>query len=168
MQPSRAMSKNGLFIALGTTANLSLSAAPAGAASTAEASAARITRFMAFLLRSAAAGSGRSENESSAKLIDQHGDDDDYADEDLLPIGVGADQHEAVANHFDQRRPDNRACRADHRGRDYPQLVPGREIGGSRTQPAGDQHAAEAAGKAAQHIDGDHDMRNAHAGQGRR
>src|SRR6516162_4575994 len=139
MQPSRAMSKNGLFIALGTTANLSLSAAPAGAASTAEASAARITRFMAFLLRSAAAGSGRSENASSAKLIDQHGDDDDYADEDLLPIGVGADQHEAVANHFDQRRPDNRACRAahaageigaaDHRGRDYPQLVPGREIG---------------------------------------
>jgi len=55
MQPSRAMSKNGLFIAFGTTANLSFSAAPTGAASTVAASTARITRFMAFPLCSAAA-----------------------------------------------------------------------------------------------------------------
>ena len=52
----RAKSKNGLFIAFGTTANLSLSAAPAGSANTVMASTARITRFMAFLLRSAPAG----------------------------------------------------------------------------------------------------------------
>jgi hypothetical protein len=48
MQPSRAMSKKGLFIAFGTTANLSCWANPVGAASTTAASAARMTRFMGF------------------------------------------------------------------------------------------------------------------------
>ena len=106
------MSKNGLFIALGTTANLNFSAAPAGAASTIVASAARITRFMAFLLCSAAADWRRSDDAPGAKLIDQHGDDDDYADEDLLPIGVGADQHKAVADHLDECGADDGTRRA--------------------------------------------------------
>src|ERR1700740_2879441 len=134
MHPSRAKSKNGLFIAFGTPANLSFSAAPAGAASTIMASAARITCFMAFLLCSAAPQPGRSEDASSAKLIDQDGDDDDYADEHLFPIAVGTDQHKAVADHLDQCGADDRTCcttyasgqigAADHRGCDDPQLVP--------------------------------------------
>src|SRR5580704_5060449 len=172
------MSKNGLFIALGTTANLSFSPAPAGAASTIVASAARITRFMAFLLCSAADDWRQSEDGPGAKLIDQHGDDDDYADEDLLPIGVGADQHKAVADHLDECGADDSTRRAagaageisaaDHRGSDHPQLVPCREIGGSSAQPACNQHAAESGGKAAQYIDRNDDARNAHTGQGRR
>ena len=49
MQPSRARSKNGLFIALGTSAKVRSSACASGDARNAAAAEAKISLFMVFL-----------------------------------------------------------------------------------------------------------------------
>lgn len=104
-------------------------------------------------------------------MIDQNSKNDDDADEDLFPVGIGADQHESVTDHLNQCGTDDGASgaahaagkvsSANHRCGNDPQLVPRREIGGRSAKPARDQNPAEACGNAAQSIDGDEDTERA-------
>src|SRR3954464_10495824 len=145
-QPSRATSKNGLFIAFGTMAKRYLVSACAGASMIASDATAYSSFFMDFpphVYPDDCLCRGRIDNnchpgqytsqQSRADAIDQHGGDDDHADQGLLPVGIDLRQHQAVSDNLEQHAADDGAERPadaageigapDHGGRDHVQLV---------------------------------------------
>src|SRR6185295_15252282 len=103
MQPSRARSKNGLFIAFGTSAKRSLSCASAGCVSTknaARAAAAVSKRFILFLPL------GRltltSTDLAAPKAFKQDREDNENTNEGSLPIGINSGKKKAVADDFNK------------------------------------------------------------------
>ena len=94
-----------------------------------------------------------------------------------LPEGVDAEQAEAVADHLDQRRADQRAeggadaagevgAADDGRG-DHLQFHAGADIGGDRAEPAGLDDAGNAGRQRRDHVDRDLDRPHRDAGQRR-
>src|SRR5882672_833945 len=191
-QPSRATSKNGLFIALGTTAKRYFCWANAGLAMITTATVARIIFFIGFLhafmpilkivwfgrrIDRAVVAPSRSvfSNHARAYPVDQHSQDDDHADQGLLPVGIDLRQHEAVADDLEQDAADDGAERtadaarqigaADDGGCDHVELIGRRHVRGRRTQPARDDDALESRGQRADHIDLDLDPDYRNAGQ---
>src|SRR5690349_13894055 len=124
MQPSRATSKKGLFIALGTMTKRYVVWASAGHDINARAAAARRIRFIGFLhfsmpipdiFRSGSGIDGAflvslrpvSSNHPRAYPVDQNGQDDDHAHQRLLPVGIDLREHEPVADHLEQHTADD-------------------------------------------------------------
>src|SRR5215470_10930086 len=120
MQPSRARSKNGLFIAFGTSAKTkgccaslrrgnATKPAPTTPAATTPASNNRRFIVSSYLLRIVASKpSGRPplRRPPSAELLQQHRENDEHADERALPIRIDSRQQQGVADHLDERRAD--------------------------------------------------------------
>src|SRR5882757_10479386 len=191
-QPSRATSKNGLFIALGTTAKRYFCWANAGLAMMTTATVARSNFFIGVSstlsclslnivwsgrrIDRAVVAPSRSvfSNHARAYPVDQHGQDDDHADQGLLPVGIDLRQHEAVADDLEQHAADDGAERttdaacqisaADHGGRDHVELIGRGHVRGRRTEPARDDDSLQARGQRADHVDLDLDPHHRDAG----
>src|SRR3954453_4632954 len=137
-QPSRATSKNGLFIAFGTTAKRYLVWASAGLAAIATAMAANRTfligpppRFSCLSCRSSGPEADRRRRcwrlpasifqvvplkrsfsgHARAHAVDQHRQDDDHPHQGLLPVRIDLRAHEPVADGLEQEAADAGAAR---------------------------------------------------------
>src|SRR5215831_12914702 len=112
LQPSRAWSKNGLLVFLGTRANTYFlvwaSAAPAMPRTAAAAIVApRSFPIMAFPPSQVSTDeSMRSVGAASADPFEQDRENNEGTDEGALPIGIDAGHQQAVADDLDQRGAD--------------------------------------------------------------
>src|SRR5215813_8847660 len=126
MQPSRARSKNGLFIAFGTSAKTkgccaslrrgkATRPAPTTPAATTPASNNRLFIVSSYLLRILASKPPAAlplRRPSSAELLQQHRENDEHADERALPVRVDPGEQQGVADDLDERGADQRAVGA--------------------------------------------------------
>src|SRR4051812_10820170 len=182
MQPSRAWSKNGLFMFFGTSANvysLALAGAPPNP-SARTATAVGPTSSFVIICRDPVesvkeGGPNRSARAVPADPLEQDREDDEDADEGALPVGVDAGHQQTVADHLDQRGTHQRAegpalaadqvGAADHGAGDHPQLVALAQGVDGRALPADDHHRRDRRGQAGDDVGAELDPVDRHAGQ---
>src|SRR5215217_8812482 len=136
LQPSRAWSKNGLFMFFGTSAKVYSAACagtlPARAATATAAVAIKIFTITPNLPRPDA-DRALSARAPAADPLQQNRENNEHTDEGALPVGIHAGHQEAVADDLDQGGADEGAegtalaahqvGTADHRGRDHAQFI---------------------------------------------